>query len=116
MNTKQFAKFTEKEYTAWKNKRDQFKDIPLLPNEPIAFFDIGEGNEIKVDLYSPLKPCRFIKFIPTAFRKRPINFSSKPFNANQAECQFFGVNGFVLQAHGRGIQNQDNFKEHLQFK
>ena len=39
------------------------------------------------------RPVKFIKFIPTGFRKKPINFSSKSFNSNQVEIQFFGVNG-----------------------
>ncbi len=56
----------------------------MLPNEPVAYFDIDDKTEIKVDIdYN--RPIRFIKFIPTAFRKKPINYSSKPFNSNQAE-------------------------------
>jgi hypothetical protein len=57
------------------------KNIPLLPSEPIAFFDMGNENEIVVKLEMPIL-CRFVKFIPTAFRKKPINFTSKPFHSN----------------------------------
>ena len=75
-NTKQFSKFTDKEYKIWKSKRDRLSHIPLLPSEPIAFFDIDDQNEIIINVENS-RPCRYIKFIPTAFRKKPINFSSK---------------------------------------
>jgi hypothetical protein len=42
MNTKQFAKFTVKEYKEWKAKRDKYSNIPLMPGEPIAFFDLED--------------------------------------------------------------------------
>ena len=94
-NTKLFSKLNDKELKKWFEKRtsEELKNVPLLPNEPIAYFDMDDQTEIIVEA-SIRRPVRFIKFIPTGFRKRPINFSSKPFNANQVECQFFGVNGF----------------------
>jgi len=53
-----------------------------LPCEPIAYFNMEEKTEIIVDASRIQRPVRFIKFIPTAFRKKPINYSSKAFNAN----------------------------------
>lgn len=44
-----------------------------MPSEPVAFFDFGDQTEIILNL-DIKKPCRYIKFIPTAFRKKPINF------------------------------------------
>lgn len=81
LNTKQFNKFRDKEYKKWKLLRDQASDIPLLPYEPVAFFDLGKETEIIVDV-SISKPIRYVKFVPTAFRKSPINYSSKSFNSN----------------------------------
>lgn len=53
-----------------------------------------EKLEIVIDVSNLVtRAVKFVKFIPTAFRKKPINFSSKSFNENQVECQFFGVNG-----------------------
>lgn len=58
-----------------------------------------EKTEISIEVPAHIKkPVKYIKFIPTGFRKSPINFSSKPFHSNQVECQFFGVNGYELQA------------------
>jgi hypothetical protein len=73
MNTKQFAKFTMKEYTKWKAQRDKLGSIPLLPNEPIACFDMGDQTEIVVNV-SLNQSFRYIKFVPTAFRLKPINY------------------------------------------
>ena len=53
-----------------------------------------DQTEMIIDASSKVnRPVKFIKFIPTGFRKKPINFSSKSFNSNQVEIQFFGVNG-----------------------
>lgn len=52
-----------------------------MSNEPVAFVNLDDKMELVVTLDEP-KICRFIKFIPTAFRKKPINFSSKPFNTH----------------------------------
>lgn len=81
MNTKNFARFTEKEYKDWKKKRSLSSQIPLMCGEPVAFFNLDDKLEITVTLDEP-RTCRFIKFIPTAFRKKPINFASKPFNTH----------------------------------
>ena len=88
----------DKELTNWFKERYQgeFKDIPALPNEPIAYFNLEDKTELIIDSHYLTRPVKFIKFIPTAFRKRPINFASKAFNANQVEIQFFGVNGFEV--------------------
>jgi hypothetical protein len=56
--------------------------VPPLPNEPIAFFNLEDKTEITLDQHYLKRPVRFVKLIPTAFRKKPINFSSKAFNAN----------------------------------
>ena len=50
MNTKQFSKFTEKEYNQWLEKRNKYSQIPLLPNEPVAFFDLGDKLEMTIKL------------------------------------------------------------------
>ena len=47
LNTKQFSKFTKKDYQEWKAKRD-LVNLPLLPNEPVLYFDLEEKTEIKV--------------------------------------------------------------------
>lgn len=59
--------------------------VPLEPHEPAAFFDMGDQEKIEMDL-SFRKSCKYIKFVPTAFREEPINYSSKQFHAHQAEC------------------------------
>jgi len=56
-----------------------------------------EKLEVSVDVSKLIsRPVKYVKFIPTAFRKKPINFSSKSFNENQVECQFFGLNGYEV--------------------
>lgn len=45
---------------------------------------MGEENEIVISIPTA-RQCRFIKLVPTSFRKKPINFTSKAFNSNQSE-------------------------------
>ena len=90
---------SEKELMKWFNDRysGALKGVPPLPCEPIAYFNMEEKLEVSVDVSKMItRPVKFVKFIPTAFRKKPINFSSKSFNENQVECQFFGVNGYEV--------------------
>jgi hypothetical protein len=98
MNTKQFTKMNDKELAKWFKDRYQgeFKSLSALPNEPIAYFDLEDKTEIIIDKHFLNRPVKYVKLIPTAFRKLPINFSSKAFNANQVEIQFFGVNGHEI--------------------
>lgn len=70
-----------KDYNKWKETRDTLKQIPLMPNEPILYFDMEEKTELTIVLESS-KAIRYVKFVPTAFRKKPINFTSKPFHSN----------------------------------
>ena len=44
MNTKQFTKMNDKELAKWFKDRYQgeFKSLPALPNEPIAYFDLED--------------------------------------------------------------------------
>lgn len=73
-----------------------------MPCEPIAYFNMEEKLEISLDVSKVVtRPIKYVKFIPTAFRKYPINFSSKSFNENQVECQFFGVNGYEVIANSQ---------------
>jgi hypothetical protein len=39
-----------------------------------------------------------VKLVPTAFRRYPINFTSKAFYENQVEFTFFGINGYELSS------------------
>eukprot|EP00347_Sterkiella_histriomuscorum_P007708 403347869 len=94
-NTKQFSKFTKQDYQKWRQTRDRVSALPLLSNEPIAFFEMGEQNEITVDVEIQ-QSFKYVKMIPVSFRERPINYTSKPFNQNQLEIQFFGINGIDL--------------------
>ena len=55
-----------------------------MPNEPIEYVQMEEKSEIILNIEVD-RPIRFVKFIPTAFRKKPINFVHKPFHSNQAE-------------------------------
>lgn len=76
---------TEKELNKWFSERytGELKSIEALPNEPIVYFNMEEKTEVVLE--NPLKsskPVKYVKFIPTGFRKRPINFTSKPFNEN----------------------------------
>ena len=75
---------SDKELAKWFHDRyhGDLKSVPPLPNEPIAYFDLEDKTEIIVDKHFLNRPVRYIKLIPTAFRKKPINFSSKAFNAN----------------------------------
>jgi hypothetical protein len=73
------------------------KGVPPLASEPVAYFNMEEKLEVIIDVSKMVtRPVKYVKFIPTAFRKKPINFSSKSFNENQVECQFFGVNGYEV--------------------
>jgi len=82
---------TDKEYQEWSKERAKL-GLPLAPHEPVASFDMDGSLNFTFSLALE-KPCMFIKFVPTAFRKKPVNLSSKAFNQNVAECQFFGVKG-----------------------
>ena len=84
-NTKQFSKMSDKELNHWFNERysGQLKNIPAMPNEPIAYFNLDDKVELQIDVTSFVsRPVRYVKFIPTAFRKKPINFNIKSFNSN----------------------------------
>ena len=59
------------------------------------YFDLRDRTEAALDITTN-NSFRYIKLIPTAFREKPINYTSKPFNSNQVEIQFFGVNGYDL--------------------
>lgn len=96
---------SEKELKKWSEQRfkGDYKNIPLLPNEPIAYFDMDDKTEIIIE--APIfRIIKYVKFVPTGFRRRPINFSSKAFHSNQVECQFFGVNGYQVAG---GMSKQD---------
>lgn len=53
MNTKQFSKLTEKELNKWCLERfinGKLKGVPLLPSEPIAYFNMEEKTEIFIEV------------------------------------------------------------------
>jgi hypothetical protein len=109
-NTKAFTRMTEKEINKWFQERytGALKGVPALPCEPIAYFNLDEKLEISLDVSKVVtRPIKYVKFIPTAFRKKPINFSSKSFNENQVECQFFGVNGYEVVANSHESDQWD---------
>lgn len=56
---------------------------------------MGKHERIELDL-GFRKPCKYIKFVPTAFREEPINYTMKQFHSHRAECQFFGISGYEL--------------------
>jgi len=44
-------------------------------------------------------PKRYIKFVPTAFRRKPINYASQaPFDRNGSEFIFFAAFGTVVDS------------------
>jgi len=79
-NTKYFSKMSEKELQAWTAKRSALK-APYLPSEPLCVFDMGDKTEVILEC-TQHAPIKYIKFVPTGFRRLPINFTSKPFNSN----------------------------------
>ena len=84
------------EYQKWLKERTE-SGIKLLPSEPVGSFDLGDKVSHTFSLDNP-RPCKFIKFVPTNFREKPVNFKSKSFLANLAEVQFFGVSGVELDS------------------
>lgn len=108
MNTKQYTKLSEQELKAWWNQRTSghMAKVPFLPSEPIAYFDMDEKLELTIEVGLKGRTANFVKFVPTAFRKKPVNFSSKAFNANQVEFTFFGVNGHELALREQPASNQ----------
>jgi hypothetical protein len=115
MNTKQYLKMTDKELKKWWTERTSghLGKVQFLNSEPIAYFDLEEKVEITVDAKLVNRPVKYIKLIPTAFRKGPINFSSKPFNSNQVEIQFFGINGYEIPNHGQQQSQIDKIAQNI---
>mmetsp|Transcript_13543 Transcript_13543/g.21105 ORF Transcript_13543/g.21105 Transcript_13543/m.21105 type:complete len:213 (-) Transcript_13543:12704-13342(-) len=61
-------------------------------------FDLNEELSTTVNIEPKFQRAyRFVKLVPVAFRKGPINFSNTKFYTKQAEISFFGVNGLELK-------------------
>lgn len=57
-----------------------------VPSEPIGRFELNEELSVTVDLPPQYQQSfRFVKLVPTGFRKGPINFSKTKFHSKQAE-------------------------------
>ena len=49
----------------------------------IAYFDLDEKLELTIDArFIKNRAINYVKLMPTAFRRKPLNFSSKAFNSN----------------------------------
>lgn len=65
-----------------------------VPEEPIGMFDLNK--DIEETFYIDEKfqrPFRYVKLVPTGFRKAPINFSRIKFHSKRAEIMYFGISG-----------------------
>ena len=68
-----------------------------VPTEPIGTFELEKEMGITINILKKFqKPYRFIKLVPTGFRKGPINFSRVKFHSKRAELMYFGVQGWEL--------------------
>lgn len=76
---------SEQELKIWWNQRTtgHMAKVPFLPSEPIAYFDLDEKLELTIDArFIKNRAINYVKLMPTAFRRKPLNFSSKAFNSN----------------------------------
>jgi hypothetical protein len=96
-NTEPFHSFTLKDYLQWKDKR-MYDPRPLQPYEPVGYFDMGSTTKI-VDKIASKTPCKYVKLVPTAFKKTPNNsFPQEKFNSYPIEFKFFGIIGEELDS------------------
>jgi len=63
-----------------------------------VYFNFKDQERVTVDL-AQYRACKFIKVIPTGFRRAPINYADcQDFSKDQAELQFFGASGYILES------------------
>ncbi len=76
----------------WQDKNSKL-GLPYVHGEPAFYFDMdaAETEEFTLPQDTDFGVCRYVKFVPTSFRKSPINFSSKHFDSNTVEVVFFGL-------------------------
>ena len=96
-DTEPFHSFTLKEYLEWKDKR-MYDPRPLESYEPVGYFDMGSSVKIIEKIISK-KPCKYVKLVPTAFKKTPNNiYPQERFDSYPVEFKFFGVIGEEVDA------------------
>jgi hypothetical protein len=95
--TTPFHSFTLKQYLEWKRKRSQ-DPRPLQPYEPVGYFEMGNSWKI-IDKIASKNPWKYVKLVPTAFKKTANNsFPQERFATYPIELKFFGVVGEELDA------------------
>lgn len=91
-NTTPFHSFTIEDYMEWKDKR-MYDPRPLQSYEPVGYFDMGTATKI-IDKVAVKSPCKYVKLVPTSFKKTPNNmFPQDRFLTYPIELKFFGVIG-----------------------
>jgi hypothetical protein len=69
------------------------------------------GSTVKVvDKISSKRPCKYVKLVPTAFKKTPNNsFPQERFSTYPVEFKFFGVIGEELDSKLDNEENSEHF-------
>lgn len=94
IQAKHFNRFKKQDYEKWLQK----KDSKVEDSEPIAYIDLQAEPKAKFPVLQKQSPKRYIKFVPTSFRKKPINYASQAvFDKNGSEFIFFAAFGKVVE-------------------